>query len=51
MILGLYTPYRHFKINASTDGNGTITPNGDITVLGGKDQTFTFAPNYINLTK
>jgi uncharacterized protein (DUF2141 family) len=34
-----------YTITASSDENGTITPNGTITVNQGNDQEFTFTPN------
>ena len=35
----------YWIINATTDGNGTITPSGQVKVLNGTNQTFTFTPN------
>ena len=35
---------RH-TITASAGANGTITPSGSVSVIDGKDKTFTFAPN------
>ena len=34
-----------FTITASASGPGTITPSGDVQVLSGADQNFTFTPN------
>jgi len=34
-----------YKITAAAGTNGTITPNGEITVTEGEDQTFTFSAN------
>ncbi|MBO7151340.1 MAG: hypothetical protein J6V77_00740, partial [Clostridia bacterium] len=34
-----------FTINGSTDGNGTISPNGDTSVEYGDDITYIFTPN------
>ncbi|MCL2168049.1 MAG: C10 family peptidase [Lentimicrobiaceae bacterium] len=34
-----------YTITASSGGNGTISPNGTITVNSGANQTFTFTPN------
>jgi len=33
------------KITATAGANGTITPNGEVTVTIGEDQTFTFSAN------
>jgi hypothetical protein len=33
-----------YTINASVEGNGTITPSGEATVDCGTDKTYTFAP-------
>ncbi len=38
-------PVTQYTITASSSGNGTINPQGNITAEHGKDYTFTFAPN------
>ena len=38
------TMEKTFRITASVEGEGTITPNGKVTVLGGASQKFVIAP-------
>lgn len=38
-------PTISYTISASTNGNGSISPTGSVTVTEGADQTFTISPN------
>ena len=38
-------PVTQYTITATSNGNGTINPQGNITAEQGKDYTFTFTPN------
>ena len=40
-----YTPVESHVITASATAGGTITPSGQVSVVAGGNQTFTFAPN------
>lgn len=36
----------YFNLSASATGNGTISPNGTMSILQGNNQTYTITPNY-----
>jgi outer membrane protein assembly factor BamE (lipoprotein component of BamABCDE complex) len=44
VIVPFEAPTTH-KITASAGANGTISPNGEVSVTNGGNQTFTFSPN------
>lgn len=45
----LNTTVVNYIIVATATGNGTITPAGNVTVVAGNNQTFTFSPNTGNV--